>query len=271
VRFLKERLDVLLAQRDFFPSREKAKAAIMAGMVFVDGLRADKAGTPVKADVSVEIRGSSCPYVSRGGLKLEGALKEFDISVKGIAAVDIGASTGGFTDCLLQNGAERVFAVDVGYGQLDWKLRNDPRVVILERTNVRYLDTALIPCGADLVTIDVSFISLKLVFPVAKRLLAAGGKILCLVKPQFEAGRRQVGNKGIVRDAAVHRETLASVVGYAAENGLCGRKLAHSAVRGAKGNVEFFLLLESGGENGVSDAEIGSAVALAHEQRGNPL
>ena len=187
----KDRLDIILTERGFFTSREKAKAAVMAGVVFVDGQKVDKAGTPVFNDADIYIKENICPYVSRGGLKLEKALNEFEIELDGSVCTDIGASTGGFTDCMLTRGAKKVFAIDVGYGQLDYKLRIDPRVVNMEKTNIRYLDTAVIDDEVSFISIDVSFISLKLVFPVAAEILKPGGSIVCLVKPQFEAGREQ--------------------------------------------------------------------------------
>ena len=196
-----------------FPSREKAKASVMAGLVYVDGQRVDKPGTSVDTEAEITVKEALCPYVSRGGLKLEKALELYGFSLENATAVDIGASTGGFTDCMLQKGAKKVFAIDVGYGQLDWKLRNDPRVVNMEKTNVRYLDTDTVDSDVDFISIDVSFISLKLIFPVAAKLLADDGSLVCLVKPQFEAGRSQVGKKGIVRDASVHKEVIENVIG----------------------------------------------------------
>jgi 23S rRNA (cytidine1920-2'-O)/16S rRNA (cytidine1409-2'-O)-methyltransferase len=191
VTFLKERLDTLLVSRGLFPSREKAKSAIMAGIIYVDGQRVDKADTGVKEDAEIFVKENTCPYVGRGGLKLEKALKSFQLDLNGVIAVDIGASTGGFTDCMLKNGAAKVYAIDVGYGQLDWSLRNDPRVVNMEKVNIRYLDKERITEKVDFISIDVSFISLKLVFPIAVDLLSQEGNIICLVKPQFEAGREQ--------------------------------------------------------------------------------
>ncbi|MDR1571861.1 MAG: TlyA family RNA methyltransferase [Clostridiales Family XIII bacterium] len=253
----KGRLDVVLHERGFFPSREKAKAAVMAGVVSVGGVRALKAGTPTAMDAEISVSAPACPYVGRGGLKLEAALDGFSLSVEGLVAIDIGASTGGFTDCLLKRGARRVYAIDVGYGQLDWKLRNDPRVVNIERTNIRLLEPSSIPEKAGLVTIDVSFISLRLVLPVAERLMDAGGRMVCLVKPQFEAGRGQVGKGGVVRDPDVHREALRMARLYADENGLSPAGAMPSPIKGAKGNTEFLLLLERpplrGLGNGVSE------------------
>lgn len=244
MNLLKDRLDVLLVNKGYFQSRERAKAAIMAGIVFVDGKREDKAGTLVKEDSQFFVKEDLCPYVSRGGLKLEKALNEFSFDLKDAVAVDIGASTGGFTDCMLKNGAEKVFAIDVGYGQLDYKLRIDPRVINMEKVNIRYLDCDIIDKDIDFISIDVSFISLKLVFPVAAKLLGEKGSIVCLVKPQFEAGREQVGKKGIVRDINVHSEVIENVISYAIDNGLYAHGLTFSPVTGAKGNIEYLLYLK---------------------------
>ena len=227
-----------------FPSREKAKASVMAGLVYVDGQRVDKPGTSVSTDAEITVKEVLCPYVSRGGLKLEKALELYGFSLENATAVDIGASTGGFTDCMLQKGAKKVFAIDVGYGQLDWKLRNDPRVVNMEKTNVRYLDTDTVDSDVDFISIDVSFISLKLIFPVAAKLLADDGSLVCLVKPQFEAGRSQVGKKGIVRDASVHKEVIENVIGYGKDNGLYSHGLTYSPVTGTKGNIEYLLYMK---------------------------
>lgn len=240
---MKERLDLLLVKRGFYPSREKAKAAIMAGIVFVDGQKSDKAGNMIDTEAELFVKENLCPYVSRGGLKLEKSMGEFGLNLKDTVCMDIGASTGGFTDCMLQNGAVKVYAIDVGYGQLDWKLRNDRRVINMEKCNVRYLDTDKIEEPIDFISIDVSFISLKLIFPVAASVLADQGEIVCLVKPQFEAGREQVGKKGIVRDRKVHEEVIEKVIGYAADNGLYPQGLTYSPVTGAKGNIEYLLHL----------------------------
>lgn len=215
----------------------------MAGIVYVDGQKSDKAGNMIKPESEIFVKENLCPYVSRGGLKLEKSMTEFDLQLTDTVCMDIGASTGGFTDCMLQNGAVKVYAIDVGYGQLDWKLRNDPRVVNMEKCNVRYLDTDLIEEPVDFISIDVSFISLKLIFPVAAKVLARDGEIVCLVKPQFEAGREQVGKKGIVRDRKVHREVIENVIRYAEENGLYVHGLTFSPVTGAKGNIEYLLHL----------------------------
>ena len=218
---MKERLDVLLVKQGFAPSREKAKAILMSGIVYVDGQKEDKAGTMFDPEkIKIEVRGNTLPYVSRGGLKLEKALQVFPIDLQGKTCLDIGASTGGFTDCMLQNGAEKVFAVDVGHGQLDWKLRNDDRVINMEKCNIRYLDFDTVDRDIDFISIDVSFISLKLVFPVAAKMLADTGSLVCLVKPQFEAGRQQVGKGGIVKDINVHKEVIRNVVQYGIDSGL---------------------------------------------------
>ena len=254
----------MLTEKNMFPSREKAKASIMAGLVYVDGQRIDKPGTPVDDNAEITVREALCPYVSRGGLKLEKALELFDFTLDGAVAVDIGASTGGFTDCMLQKGVCKVFAIDVGYGQLDWKLRNDPRVVNMEKVNIRYLDMDTVDKDIDFISIDVSFISLKLVFPVAAQLLAETGSLVCLVKPQFEAGRSQVGKKGIVRDPAVHREVIENVAGYAADNGLYCHGLTYSPVTGTKGNIEYLMFLRKL----PSDTEINieGTVRSSHEE-----
>ena len=241
---MKKRLDILTIEKGLFESREKAKASIMAGVVLVDGQVMDKPGTNVDETAEISLKEVLCPYVSRGGLKLEKALKIWDFSLKGAKAVDIGASTGGFTDCMLQNGAEKVYCIDVGYGQLDWKLRNDQRVVNMEKCNVRYLDVDEIGRNVDFISIDVSFISLKLVFPVASQLLHDDACLVCLVKPQFEAGREQVGKKGIVRDPDVHRQVIENVIRYGEENGLYSWGLTYSPVTGTKGNIEYLLFMK---------------------------
>ena len=242
---MKERLDVLVVNNGYTESREKAKRLIMAGLVTVDGRLEDKPGVKYDVDSDIRVTGKECPYVSRGGLKLEKAINEWGVSCEGAYCIDMGASTGGFTDCMLQHGAVKVYAIDVGYGQLDYKLRNDPRVVNMEKTNIRYLDTGLIKEPIDLISIDVSFISVKHMFPVASKVLKDGGQILCLVKPQFEAGREQVGKGGIVRESSVHEEVINNVLGYAEENGLYACALTFSPIRGTKGNIEFLLLLSN--------------------------
>ena len=235
----KERLDVLLVSLGLAESRAKAQATIMAGEVYVNGQKADKSGMEVDITSNVEVRGSACPYVSRGGLKLEKALKNFGVDPTGYVCSDSGASTGGFTDCLLQQGASKVFAIDVGYGQLAWKIRNDPRVVVMERTNIRYVTPEDLGQPLDLSVIDVSFISLSLVLPVVKTLLKPTGQVLCLIKPQFEAGRDKVGKKGVVRDAAVHEEVLQNFISLAKSLGFTIRNLTFSPVKGPEGNIEF--------------------------------
>lgn len=239
----KKRLDVLLVERGLQESRQRAQAAIMSGEVFVAGQRVDKPGTAVAEDAQIEVRGGLA-YVSRGGLKLEKAMAAFPIDLTGAVCADIGASTGGFTDCMLQNGAEKVYAVDVGYGQLAWKLRSDPRVVCLERTNARYLTREQIPDVLDFASIDVSFISLKLIFPALYELLRQGGHIACLIKPQFEAGREKVGKKGVVRDPAVHLEVLEHFLDHARENHFTVLGITYSPIRGPEGNIEYLGYLE---------------------------
>ena len=247
---MKERIDVLLVDRGLAPSREKAQAFLMAGSVLVSGRPELKPGTKVDTDAVIEITKDPIPFVSRGGLKLEAALDSFEIELDGAVCIDVGASTGGFTDVMLQRGAKKVYTIDVGYGQLDYKLRNDPRVSNMEKTNIRLLDPEGFPEKADFIAIDVSFISLKLVLPVAARMLSASApKIVCLVKPQFEAERAQVGKGGIVRDPAVHKEVLEKVRGYASDNGLEAVSELESPITGTKGNREFLMLMRP-----VSDA-----------------
>ena len=244
----KTRLDVLLTERGLLDSRQKAQATIMSGIVFVNGQRVDKVGTAVSNDALIEIRGTTLPYVSRGGLKLEKAMQTFPLTLTGKICADIGASTGGFTDCMLQNGAKKVYAVDVGYGQLDWKLRNDARVVCMERTNARYLTHEEIPEELDFSSVDVSFISLKLIFPVLYGLLREGGEIACLIKPQFEAGREKVGKKGVVRDPAVHLEVLEHFLIHAKENHFTVLGITYSPIRGPEGNIEYLGFLRKSEE-----------------------
>jgi len=236
----KERADVLLVERGFYDSREKAKAAIMAGLVFIDGERIETAGMKISRQARILVKGAPHPYVSRGGLKLEKALREFAIDLRGAVMLDIGASTGGFTDCALKNGAAFVYAVDVGYNQLDWSLRNDPRVKVMERTNVRYLQPEQLDGPSpDFATVDVSFISLRLVMPAIKRLLKPGGEAVMLVKPQFEAGREKVGKSGVVREASVHEEVLFAFLQSAVEQGFRLKGLTYSPITGGEGNIEF--------------------------------
>lgn len=236
----KKRLDVLLVERGFAETRTKAQAIIMSGLVYVSGQKADKPGMSFDENSEIEVRGATCPYVSRGGLKLEKALRDFGVDPTGYVCSDSGASTGGFTDCLLQQGARKVFAIDVGYGQLDWKIRSDPRVVVMERTNVRYVTPEQLGEPLDLSVVDVSFISLKIVLPVIKTFLKEkSGQVLCLIKPQFEAGKEKVGKKGVVRDPAVHKEVLDDFVALTNEIGFKILGLTFSPVRGPEGNIEF--------------------------------
>lgn len=241
---MKERLDVLLVKRNLASSREKAKAIIMSGNVFVDGQREDKAGMAFPEEVSIEVKGHTLPYVSRGGLKLEKAIRNFDVSVKGKVCTDVGASTGGFTDCMLQNGAVKVFAIDVGRGQLDWKLRQDNRVVCMEKTNIRYVTPEDLGESIDFSSIDVSFISLTKVLQPVSNYLTANGQIVALIKPQFEAGREKVGKKGVVRDASTHVQVIQKVIDYALSIGLRVCNLEFSPIRGPEGNIEYLIHLE---------------------------
>ncbi len=243
---MKERLDVLLVKRGLAPSREKAKAMIMSGNVFVDGQREDKAGTTFAEAVSIEIHGNTLKYVSRGGLKLEKAMEHFHIALTDCVCMDIGASTGGFTDCMLQNGARKVYAVDVGYGQFAWKLRQDERVVCMEKTNIRYVTPEDIGDVLDFASVDVSFISLTKVLGPAKELLREGGQMVCLIKPQFEAGREKVGKKGVVRDIEVHREVIEKVMEFAKEIGFSILNLEYSPIKGPEGNIEYLLHIQKG-------------------------
>ncbi len=235
----KERLDVLLVRKNLIESREKAKAAIMAGLVYVGGKKVDKPGTLVRADEEVIIKGDPIPYVSRGGLKLEKALKAFNVSVEGKVFMDVGASTGGFTHCLLLNGAKKVYAIDVGYGQLAWQLRQDQRVVVMERTNVRYVTADMFDEPIQGATIDVSFISLRLVLPVVKDIVQDGGDIIALIKPQFEAGREKVGKKGIVKDPCVHAEVLLGFIEMCRKLEVMLCDITYSPITGPEGNIEF--------------------------------
>lgn len=241
---MKKRLDILVTERGLAESREKAKTLIMAGQVYVDGQKADKPGDTFSEDAAVEVRGKGLPYVSRGGLKLEKAMREFGLQLQGRTCMDIGASTGGFTDCMLQNGAQRVYSVDVGYGQLAWSLRTDPRVVNLERTNARYLTREQVPEEIGFFSVDVSFISLTLILPAVRPLLAEHGQAVCLIKPQFEAGREKVGKKGVVRDKAVHEEVIEKIRSFTLENGFSVLGLTFSPVKGPEGNIEYLIYLE---------------------------
>lgn len=242
---MKERLDVLLVQEGYATSREKAKAIIMSGNVFVDGQREDKAGTTFDlSKIKLEVRGSTLPYVSRGGLKLEKAMKQFKLSLTDKVCMDIGASTGGFTDCMLQNGAKKVYSVDVGHGQLDWKLRNDSRVVCMEKTNFRYMVPEDIEDVLDFASVDVSFISLTKILLPARALLSGTGEMVCLIKPQFEAGREKVGKKGVVKEPAVHEEVIKKVIDFADSIGFEVLHLDFSPIKGPEGNIEYLVHLQ---------------------------
>lgn len=260
---MKERLDVLLVKQNLAPSREKAKAMIMAGSVLVDGQREDKAGSMFPDTVKLTIKGHTLPYVSRGGLKLEKAMTHFNLSLDGKVCMDVGASTGGFTDCMLQNGAVKVYSVDVGHGQLDWKLRNDPRVVCMERTNIRYVTPEDLEEKAEFVSIDVSFISLTKVLPPVRELMEDGAEMVCLIKPQFEAGREKVGKKGVVRDPAVHREVIEKVVDFARSLSFGVLHLEFSPIKGPEGNIEYLLHLRKQ-EEGQGEVDIRGVVEQAH-------
>lgn len=261
---VKKRLDVLLTEQGYAESRTKAQAIIMSGMVYVDGQKADKPGISYEETVAIEVRGEMCPYVSRGGLKLEKALRDFGVKPLGYVCSDSGASTGGFTDCLLQQGAKKVFAIDVGYGQLDWKIRSDPRVVVMERTNIRYVTPEQLGEPLDLSVVDVSFISLKIVLPAIKALLKPNGQILCLIKPQFEAGREKVGKKGVVREPETHKEVLDGFVTLAGELGFTILGLTFSPVKGPEGNIEFLGHLTLEKREGIVP-DTAAVVMAAHE------
>ena len=260
----KQRLDLLMTERGLCDSRSRAQALIMSGAVFVDGQKCDKAGTPVADDAAVEVRGETCPFVSRGGLKLEKALREFGVDPTGYVCSDSGASTGGFTDCLLQKGAKKVFAIDVGYGQLAWALRTDPRVVCMERTNIRYVTPEDLGEPLDLSVVDVSFISLRLVLPAVQKLLKPTGQVLCLIKPQFEAGKDKVGKKGVVREKSTHVEVLEQFLGLADELGFTVRNLTFSPVQGPEGNIEFLGHLSMQPAD-VERPDVAALVDAAHE------
>ena len=263
----KTRLDAALVERGLCTGRDRAKGVIMAGQVYVNRQKADKPGMTVSPQDEIELRGDQLAYVSRGGLKLEKAIKEFDLRLQDLICADIGASTGGFTDCMLQNGAAKVYAVDVGYGQLDWKLRNDARVVCMERTNARYLDREQIPDELDFASVDVSFISLRLILPALHDLLKAGGHVACLIKPQFEAGREKVGKKGVVRDPAVHLEVLEQFLQNAKESGFTVLDITYSPIRGPEGNIEYLGYLESG-EWVEKEFDLKALVAASHTDLG---
>ena len=260
---VKKRLDVLLTEQGYADSRSKAQAIIMSGLVYVNGQKADKPGVSYEETVELEVRGAVCPYVSRGGLKLEKALRDFGVDPTGFVCSDSGASTGGFTDCLLQQGASKVFAIDVGYGQLDWKIRSDPRVVVMERTNIRYVTPEDLGETLDLSVIDVSFISLKIVLPAIKALLKPTGQVLCLIKPQFEAGREKVGKKGVVREPETHKQVLDDFVELANSLNFTILGLTFSPVKGPEGNIEFLAHLTLAERDGITP-DIAQVVYDAH-------
>ena len=266
----KERLDVLVYGRGLAASREKARAAIMSGIVYVNGQKEDKPGSmfPDDEELKLEIRGKALPFVSRVGLKLDKAVKEFGLDLSGFCCMDIGASTGGFTDCMLQCGAEKVFSVDVGYGQLDWKLRNDPRVVCMEKTNIRYIKPEDIGGEKlDFASCDVSFISLRKVLPAVKPLLSGRARMVCLIKPQFEAGREEVGKHGVVRDIRVHRSVIDGIWSFAEQEGFTVEGLSFSPIKGPEGNIEYLILLGQDSEKSISDRKeqlIDSITEAAH-------
>ena len=265
----KQRLDVLLVEKGLAPSREKAKAIIMAGIVYVDGNKEDKAGTTFPENAVIEVKGKTLPYVSRGGLKLEKAMKNFDLTLDGKVCMDVGSSTGGFTDCMLQNGATKVYAIDVGHGQLAWKLRNDERVVCMEKTNIRYVVPEDIDELAAFSSIDVSFISLTKVLLPVKNLLTEDGQVVCLIKPQFEAGREKVGKKGVVRDRAVHEEVIRMVMDYASSIDFYPLALDFSPVKGPEGNIEYLLFLSKNKQDqeivDASSIDIKAVVTASHD------
>ncbi|MBO4905365.1 MAG: TlyA family RNA methyltransferase [Lachnospiraceae bacterium] len=265
---MKQRLDVLLVERGLAQSREKAKAIIMSGSVFVRGQREDKAGSTFdENEPDIIVKGDPLKYVSRGGLKLEKAVSEFGLTLNDLTCLDIGSSTGGFTDCMLQNGATKVYAVDSGHGQLAWKLRNDERVICMEKTNFRYVTHEQIPEAIDFASADVSFISLDKILPAAYPLLRGGAMMVCLIKPQFEAGREQVGKKGVVRDRKVHEEVIEKIIKVAEEDGFAPQKLTYSPIRGPEGNIEYLLLLEKDGAPQTKELTgcIGTVVGSAFE------
>ncbi len=261
---IKKRLDVLLVEQGYADTRSKAQAIIMSGQVYIGEQKVDKPGMSFEESVQLEVRGAACPYVSRGGLKLEKALRDFGVDPTNYVCSDSGASTGGFTDCLLQQGAKKVFAIDVGYGQLDWKIRSDPRVVVMERTNVRYVTPEQLGEPLDLSVIDVSFISLKIVLPVIKTFLKPTGQVLCLIKPQFEAGKDKVGKKGVVRDPETHKEVLDNFVQLVNELEFSILGLTFSPVKGPEGNIEFLAHLTLDNKPGI-EPDTSAVVAQAHE------
>lgn len=262
----KERIDVLLVEKKFVDSREKAQKTIMAGLVYVAGERVDKVGTKVSVDLEIEVRGNAMPYVSRGGFKLEKAMKSYGIGLENKRCMDIGASTGGFTDCMLQNGANHVFSVDVGYGQLDWKLRNDPRVTNMERTNIRHVTLDHIGSPLDFISIDVSFISLKLVLPVAVSLLEDGGEIVFLIKPQFEAGREHMRKSGVLKDPKIHEMVIQQILSLVDSLPLNLKAMTYSPIKGPKGNIEFLAYAQKNiKEKNTFELDVKALVSEAHE------
>lgn len=264
---MKKRLDIALVEQGLVTGREKAKSIIMAGIIYVNNQKADKAGMEVSEKDTIELRGETLKYVSRGGLKLEKAISRFPISLEGAVCCDIGASTGGFTDCMLQNSAKKVYAIDVGYGQLAWSLRTNPNVINLERTNVRYITREQIPEEIDFISIDVSFISLTLVLPVAHFLLKSGGKVVCLVKPQFEAGKGKVGKKGVVKEPEIHYEVIKKIVDFSEQNGFGVLDLEYSPIKGPEGNIEYLLFLEKdSAHQHITEEQIEALVSRSHEQ-----
>ncbi|MBR1779233.1 MAG: TlyA family RNA methyltransferase [Clostridia bacterium] len=262
----KERLDILLVKKNLVESREKSKALIMSGKVYVDNQKADKPGSLYGFDSAIEVRKNELEFVSRGGTKLNKAILSFGIDLKGKVAMDIGASTGGFTDCMLQNGAKKVYAVDVGYGQLAWKLRNDARVVNLERTNVRYIDESLVCEELDFVSVDVSFISLKLVLPIAKKLMKDSADAVCLIKPQFEAGRDKIGKNGVVRDKKTHKDVLETVINFTGNMGFEVLELDFSPIKGPKGNIEYLMHIKKNGDELKNDHVEGKTCCIDIEK-----
>ncbi len=271
---MKKRLDILLVEKGLAPSREKAKAIIMSGIVYVDNIKEDKAGSIFEETSVFEVRGKTLKYVSRGGLKLEKAMQTFPINLDGKVCMDVGASTGGFTDCMLQSGARKVYAVDVGHGQLDWKLRNDDRVVVMEKTNIRYVTSENIDEIVDFASVDVSFISLSKVLPPLSGLMKNDGECVCLIKPQFEAGREKVGKHGVVRDKSVHAEVIESCLQFALDNGFKVLGLTFSPVKGPEGNIEYLMYIRKNGETENSETEndimfdmngINNLVMLSHD------
>lgn len=262
---IKQRLDVSLVERGMAESREKAKALIMSGIVYVNNQKSDKAGFDIKPEDVIEVRGKKIQFVSRGGLKLEKAVKSFGFTLRDLVCMDVGASTGGFTDCMLQSGAKRVYAVDVGYGQLAWKLRCDERVINLERTNIRYVTEEQIPEQIDFASVDVSFISLTLVLPVIHKLLRDGGAVVCLIKPQFEAGKGKVGKNGVVREPSVHFDTVKKITSFMTENGFDVRGIDYSPVKGPEGNIEYLAYAEKSESTApVDDGQIEEIISQSH-------